>query len=199
MQCTPNFFYGRIFIMEATKKSIATAMCIALCVVLPMAFHSIPNAGSIFSPMHIPVFVCGLVCGWQYGLICGIAGPLLSSLITGMPPMAMLPAMMIELAVYGLVIGILVRIVKTGKIYVDLYISLIAAMLAGRVIGGAVRALIFARGEYSLKAWATGYFVTSFPGIIVHLIFVPAVVFALYSAGLMFTRKKTLAGKAVEA
>ena len=74
--------------MTSVKKSIITAVCIALCVVLPQAFHAIPNAGTIYCPMHIPVLLCGLVCGWSYGLLCGIAGPLLSSLITGMPPAA---------------------------------------------------------------------------------------------------------------
>ncbi len=73
------------------KKAIITAICIALCVVLPQAFHAIPNAGSIYLPMHIPVLLCGLVCGWPYGLLCGLAGPLLSSLFTGMPAAAYLP------------------------------------------------------------------------------------------------------------
>ena len=66
--------------MSYVKKSIITAACIALCVILPMAFHAIPNGGSIFSPMHIPVLLCGLICGPLFGLLCGIAGPCLSSL-----------------------------------------------------------------------------------------------------------------------
>ena len=83
------------------KKLVMAAMCVALGIVLPMAFHTIQNAGSIFLPMHIPVLICGLLCGWQYGLICGILAPVLSSLFTGMPPAAILPAMLCELAVYG--------------------------------------------------------------------------------------------------
>ena len=51
-----------------TKKLVSCALCIALGVLLPMAFHVIPNAGSIFLPMHIPVLICGLFCGWPYGL-----------------------------------------------------------------------------------------------------------------------------------
>ena len=68
--------------MTTVKKSIITAVCIALCYVIPLMFHGIQNAGSIFCPMHIPVFICGLICGWPYGLLCGIAGPLLSSALT---------------------------------------------------------------------------------------------------------------------
>lgn len=49
--------------ITAVKKSIITAVCIALSVVLPQAFHAIPNAGAVYSPMHIPVLLCGLICG----------------------------------------------------------------------------------------------------------------------------------------
>ena len=77
------------------KNLAFCALCIALCVVLPMAFHAIANAGMIFLPMHIPVLLCGLACGWPYGLICGVLGPLLSGVLTGMPGPAVLPGMMV--------------------------------------------------------------------------------------------------------
>ncbi|HHX11933.1 MAG TPA: ECF transporter S component [Clostridiales bacterium] len=171
--------------MSYVKRSIITAVSIALCVVLPMAFHSIPNAGSILSPMHIPVLLAGLICGWQFGLLTGLAGPLLSSLITGMPPMAFLPSMMIELAVYGLVCGLMINIVHTKKVYVDLYISLVVSLLVGRVIAGIARALIFSAGNYSIAAWTTSYFVTSFPGIVIQLVIIPTIIFALMKARLI--------------
>ena len=76
---------------SSIKNMTLTAVCIALCVVLPIAFHSIPDAGSVFLPMHIPVLICGMICGWPYGFICGVMGPLLSSALTGMPPIAILP------------------------------------------------------------------------------------------------------------
>lgn len=171
--------------MSIVKKSIITAVCIALCVVLPQAFHAIPNAGSIYCPMHIPVLICGLICGWQYGFLCGIAGPLLSSLFTGMPPAAMLPQMVIECAVYGLIAGLVMRFISTKKVYADLYISLVAAMLSGRVIGGIAKALIFAKGETTIVTWATSYFVTSLPGIIIQLVLIPTIVFALMKANLV--------------
>ena len=102
------------------KKLVMAAMCVALGIVLPMAFHTIQNAGSIFLPMHIPVLICGLLCGWQYGLICGILAPVLSSLFTGMPPAAILPAMLCELAVYGLITGICVYGIHTEKQIVNI-------------------------------------------------------------------------------
>ena len=122
--------------MSTVKKSIITAVCIALCYVLPLLFHGIQGAGQVFCPMHIPVFLCGLVCGWQFGLLCGLAGPALSSALCGMPPVSILPSMMIELAVYGLIAGIMMRCVRTRHVYADLYISLIVAIVAGRVVNG---------------------------------------------------------------
>ncbi len=171
--------------MSNVKKLIITAVCIALCVVLPMAFHAIPNAGSIFLPMHIPVLLCGLICGWPFGLAAGLAGPFLSALITGMPPMAFLPSMLVELSVYGIVAGILAALIRTGKPILDLYFSLIGAMLAGRLVAGILNALIFRAGSYSIGAWVTGYFATALPGIIIQLILIPAIVFALERAKLI--------------
>ncbi|MGE4353578.1 MAG: ECF transporter S component [Oscillospiraceae bacterium] len=171
--------------MSAVKKSIITAVCLALCVVLPQAFHAIPNAGSVYLPMHIPVILSGLICGWPYGLLCGLAGPALSTLFTGMPPVAYLPAMLVECVVYGFICGIMMQVIRTKNLYADLYISLVAAMLTGRVIAGIVKALIFAAGNYSMAAWTTGYFVTGLPGIIIQLILIPSVVFALMKAHLI--------------
>lgn len=167
---------------SSVSKQVLTALFIALCVVLPMAFHSIPNGGSVFCPMHIPVLLCGLVCGPIYGTFCGLVGPLLSSLLTSMPPMAMLPGMMVELMVYGLVTGLLAKKDPAKNTYPRIYVSLITAMLAGRVISGIVKALIFLAGEYSIQMWATASFVTAFPGIIIQLVFIPVIYRGLYRA-----------------
>ncbi|MEG2286998.1 MAG: ECF transporter S component, partial [Ruthenibacterium sp.] len=157
-----------------TKKLVLAALCVALGMILPMAFHAVPNAGGIFLPMHIPVLLCGLVCGWQYGLACGVLAPLLSSLITGMPPAAFLPGMLCELAVYGLVSGLLLYYVHTGHTTADLYLALIGAMLAGRFTYGVLNAAIFRAGAYSMQLWLTAAFVTGLPGILVQLLFLPA-------------------------
>ena len=166
------------------KKLTLAAVCIALCVVLPIAFHSIPDGGSVFLPMHIPVLLCGLVCGWPNGLVCGLMGPLLSSILTGMPPAAILPAMMVECGTYGLVSGLMLKWVRTGKLYADLYIALVAAMLAGRVLSGIAKVLIFMPGM-KLAAWVTASFVTAIPGIAIQLVLLPAIILALERAKLI--------------
>lgn len=174
--------------MNRTKKLTITAIMIALCVILPMAFHMIQNAGSIYLPMHIPVLLCGLVVGPVYGLVCGLIGPVLSMLITGMPGPAYLPQMMIELAIYGLVTGLLMKVVKTKNTTLDLYISLIGAMLVGRIIAGILQALIFKANAYGMSMWVTSYFITGLPGIIIQLILIPLVYNALLKAKLIDNR-----------
>jgi len=167
--------------MKPIKKLTLCSVCIALCVVLPIAFHSIPDGGSIFLPMHIPVLLCGMICGWPYGLVCGLMGPLLSSLITGMPPAAVLPAMMVECGTYGAVSGLMLKLLRTGRTYVDLYAALITAMIAGRVVSGIAKALIFSPGM-AMSAWVTASFVTALPGIAIQLVFLPGVAATLMRA-----------------
>ena len=128
--------------LTVLNKSILTALCIALCVVLPMTLHAIPKGGVLFSPMHLPVLLCGLVCGAPFGLVCGILGPLVSSLLTGMPVFGYMPVMMIELGLYGLISGLVMQFLRSGKLVIDLYAALIIAMLGGRVITGILRALV---------------------------------------------------------
>ena len=173
--------------MNPVKKLVFTAACAALCLVLPMAFHAIPNAGQVILPMHIPVLLCGLICGWPYGGVCGIIGPLLSSVITGMPPAAMLPSMMVECAVYGFTSGLLMKHVRTGKAVTDLYICLISAMAVGRIAAGFAKAWIFTPGV-SPFAWVTTSLVTGIPGIVLQLAVLPLVVAALTRARLIPNR-----------
>ncbi len=173
--------------MTPVKKLVFTAVCAALCLVLPMAFHSIPNAGSIFLPMHIPVLLCGLICGWPFGAVCGLLGPFLSSIVTGMPPAAMLPSMMIECCTYGLVTGLMMKFVRTKFATADLYISMVTAMVLGRVIAGLAKAWILAPGTPAF-AWVTTSLVTGIPGIAIQLVVMPILIFALTKARLIPAR-----------
>ena len=176
--------------MSHVKKLVLTAVSIALCVVLPMAFHAVQNAGAIFLPMHIPVLLCGLVCGWPYGLICGLLGPLLSSALTSMPPAPILPSMMVELAVYGCVTGIMMQVVHTKKSLADLYISMVVAMALGRTLAGLAKSLIFTPGTAPF-AWVTTSLVTGLPGICIQLVLIPLLIFALMKAHLIPARYPT--------
>ena len=169
--------------MTVVKRMVTTAICAAMCVVLPIAFHAVPNAGTVLLPMHIPVLLCGLICGWPYGLTCGLLGPFLSS-FTGMPPMSVLPGMMVECGVYGLVTGAMMGRVRTGRPTADLYVSMVTAMALGRTAAGLANALIFTPGVAPF-AWVTTSLVAGIPGIVIQLVIMPVLVGALTRARLI--------------
>lgn len=180
--------------LSPVRQITICAVCIALCYVLPVAFHTV-GLGSFLSPMHIPVLLCGLICGGGYGMICGIVGPLLSSVLSGMPSATGLISMVPELAAYGLFSGLTMRMIRTGKLYADLYIALIAAMVLGRIAGGIARACFYLGngGAFSISIWVTSYFVGTLPGIICHLILIPLLYLTLTKSKILFPRYSEIA------
>lgn len=172
--------------LVSTRTLVMTAVSIAFCLLLPLLVRFIPNGGVMLSPMHIPVLIAGLTFGWPAGLITGIVGPLLSSAVTGMPPAPVLPGMMVELAIYGFVTGFMINgHFKNQRNYRNLYISMITAMLVGRVAAGLVHGILFSAGAgYSLKIWVTSYFIKTLPAIGIQILIIPSIVIALTRAGL---------------
>lgn len=175
--------------MSSVKKAAITAVCIAICYILPLLFHAV-GAGAVFSPMHIPVLLCGLLCGGGYGLFCGIAGPVLSSALSGMPSATQLIYFVPELMLYGFITGFVFRLIHTKKLLPDIYIALVIAMLSGRIAGGIAEALFYlGSGQaFTVAAIAAGYFVSTIPGIICHLIVIPLLVITLMKARLIPNR-----------
>jgi hypothetical protein len=95
--------------------------------------------------------------------------------------------MMVECAVYGFTTGLLMKHVRTGKTVTDLYISLVSAMIAGRIVAGFAKAWIFTPG-ISPFAWVTTSLITGIPGIVTQLVLMPLVVTALTRARLIPNR-----------
>ena len=176
---------------SSARRITLCAVCIALCYVLPLAFHTV-GLGSMLSPMHIPVLLCGLVCGGGYGLICGIAGPLLSSLLSGMPGPMGLMTMVPELAVYGLSAGIFMKLIRTRNNCADIYITLIIAMVFGRIAGGIAQVIVIKAMVldivFNLFIWINSYFIGTLPGIVCHLILIPLLVLTLTKAKVIPSR-----------
>ncbi len=169
---------------SAILRMAYAAVCLALCMVLPFLTGQIPQIGSALSPMHIPVLLAGFLCGPWWAAAVGAVAPLLRFALFGMPPIFPTGvAMCFELAGYGLVSGLLYR--KLPKKAVNVYVSLLAAMLAGRVIWGIVRVLLsgVAGEPFTWAAFMAGAFVNAVPGIIVHIALIPVVVLALRKAG----------------
>lgn len=166
------------------RKLTYSALCLALCMVLPFLTGQIREIGNMLCPMHIPVFLAGFLCGPWYGLAVGAIAPLLRFFLFGRPiffPSGL--AMCFELAAYGLISGLLYRHLprKTAA----LYVSLVSAMLAGRAVWGVVMVCIAGLSEasFSWAAFLSGAFLNAIPGIVIQLLLIPAVVLAVQRTG----------------
>lgn len=155
-------------------------MFLALALILPLLTGQIQQIGNALCPMHIPVLLCGFFCGPWYAMAVGFIAPLLRFLIFGMPPIMPIGiAMCFELLTYGLVSALLYKALPAKRQYI--YVSLIGAMLAGRVVWGAARVIMFGLGksEFGWAAFLSGAFVNAVPGIILQIVLVPVIVMAL--------------------
>lgn len=172
--------------MSPVKKLVLSAMFLALGLVLPFLTGQIPEFGSMLLPMHIPILLCGMIVGGPWGLAVGFICPLLRSFLFSMPPLY--PAavsMAFELATYGFVSGVFYSKMKS-KGTAGIYISLIAAMLLGRVIWGVSRWIMMAFGtQFSIALFLAGGFTGAIPGIILQLILIPIILIALRKAKLI--------------
>lgn len=155
-----------------TKKLVYTAVFLALGILFPMLFHLLGLPGQVLLPMHIPIFLGALTLGPISGFIVGILTPILSSLLTGMPPMIpMVPIMIFELAAYGFFAGFLYE--KYPK---NVFIPLIAAMIIGRIVAGIAAWSvfnIFNMDKINILTYISSSFVKGLPGIIMSLVLVP--------------------------
>ena len=172
------------------QKLVISAVCLALCMVLPFLTGQIPEIGSMLCPMHIPVLLCGFICGPAWAAVVGAIAPLLRFMLFGMPPLFPTGvAMCVELATYGAVSGTLYHLLP--RKLVNVYVSLIAAMLAGRIVWGIVRVVLsgVSGSSFTWAAFMASAFTQAIPGIILHIVLIPLVVLALQKA-LPWTRRE---------
>lgn len=160
------------------KKLTLSAMFMALGLVLPFFTGQIQQIGSMLLPMHLPVFLCGMVCGGGWGGIVGFILPILRYALFGMPPI--FPkgiAMAFELATYGIVAGLLYQRSK-WHCYRATYRCLIIAMIVGRLVWGVVYAILcgMAQQPFTFKLFVSGAFLEAIPGIILQLLVIPVLV-----------------------
>lgn len=163
------------------KKLTLTAMFLAIGLVLPLLTGQIQQIGNMLLPMHIPVFLCTLICGWKFGVPMAFILPLFRALIFGMPPIYPTAlGMAFELATYAFVAGFLYEKSRWQCVRA-LYRCLLAAMIAGRLVWGAVQVILLglAGNTFTVKAFMTGAFLNAIPGIILQLVLIPAVMIAL--------------------
>ena len=173
------------------KKIVYSALFLSLAMILPFLTGQMRIFGKALSLMHVPVFLCGMVCGGFWGMLIGFISPTLRSLVFGMPPLFPNAVVMsFELCAYGAVAGFLYYALHGKKGCV--FISLIAAMLIGRGVWGLASLVFrsFAGKEFTFYLFLKGAFIDAFVGIILHLIIVPAIVKVLEKANLLLLNEK---------
>lgn len=159
---------------------VFSALFLAMAYVLPFFTGQIPQIGAMLCPMHIPVLLCGLICGWPWGLSVGLIAPLLRSVTLGMPPLFPTAlCMAFELATYGAIAGLLHKMLPKKKGFI--YVSLLVAMLTGRLVWGAAMMVCLGikGGSFGFSAFLTGAVTNAIPGIIVQIVLVPIVVMVM--------------------
>ena len=163
------------------------AMCLALCLYLPFLTGQIPQIGRALSPMHIPVLLAGFLCGPWWAMVVGLVAPMLRHSLFLMPPLVTAIAMSFELAAYGLFSGLLYQLLPKKRS--NIYVSLILAMLGGRIVWGIAMTIIsgVTGSEFGWAAFIAGAFTSAVPGIIVHIILIPVLVMSLQKAGFLKT------------
>ena len=163
-----------------TTNWVLSALFLALAIVLPLFTGQLQELGNKILPMHIPVLLCGFLCGPIFGTIVGFISPLLRFTLFGMPTIFPIGiTMCFELATYGLVSGYLYNILP--KRNSSIYISLITSMLIGRVIWGISNLIIYgvSNSAFGWQAFITGAFINAFIGIIIQILIIPLLVIKL--------------------
>ncbi|NLI61122.1 MAG: ECF transporter S component [Clostridiales bacterium] len=169
---------------RSTRKLVLSGLFIALGVILPYFTGRIGELGRALLPMHIPVLIAGFVCGGPYGLVVGFVTPILNSVISGMPPMFPYAVVMsFELAAYGLMTGLLYKLLPKKDLFV--YPALLLSMIVGRIVWG-IASLFFLGlqgNAFTWQAFIGGAFLNAIPGIIIQIIIIPIIIIALKRAG----------------
>lgn len=187
----------QIKVKQYITNLVLAAMFMALGLILPFFTGQIPQIGNMMLPMHLPVLLCGLVCGWQYGGAVGFILPLFRFMLFGMPPI--MPtgiAMAFELATYGAVVGFLYARSR-WQCVIALYRCLIIAMVAGRVVWATARVVLMgvAKEPFTWELFLSGALITAVPGIILQLVAIPAIMVAMDRTGLVPFHKDAVAAR----
>ena len=161
------------------KDVTISGVCLALALLLPFLTMQIPSVGSMLSPMHIPVLLCGFFVCWQWAAVVGFVAPLLRFALFSMPPMPFGIAMAFELATYGLVASLMYKALPKKKS--SIYVALIVAMILGRIVWGIARVVIagVVGNPFTFQMFIAGALLEAIPGILLHILLIPVIVMAV--------------------
>jgi len=155
------------------RKLIYSTLFIIGALVLPQLFHMVGWEGPTFLPMNIPVILAGFILGKRYGLLTGIASPIISTLVSGMPvAFPVLPIMILQFGTYGFVAGYLSKETKLPAI-VMLLLTMILGWISYAI--GFYALEIFFVPAISSSLSPISAIITGIPGIIISILAIPLI------------------------
>lgn len=157
---------------KRTELLTLSAMFMALAVLFPMLFHAV-GAGSVFLPMFWPVLAAAFFLNLPFALTVGILSPIVSTMLTGMPPISppILHIIIIELSVLAVVTNLLYRNTSWGVFWPALI-----GLLLSRIILFLVVLIIAPLLGLPPQIFSTALVLQGIPGVVAMLIVIPIIV-----------------------
>ena len=157
------------------RDTVLTGLVIAMGIGFPIALHLTGGGdlGRMFLPMFLPLTAGAFLLRPLHAMFAGALTPILSALLTGMPPLAPPIAFLMvgELVVLTGVISVL-----TTKTHLNMWIILACAVLAERLVLAVLASGLSSAFGLPPQLVTWGSLLMSLPGIALLFIVVPPVV-----------------------
>lgn len=156
--------------MKKSIELVLIALTVALGIIFPVAFHMFAFSGKMFLPMYYSVAVSAYILRPSSVFLAGIITPLLSAVLTGMPPLNPPVAfqMAVELSVMGFVMAVLSR--KTTLHY---YFIMAIGLIVQKLLYIVIKYIIAVLYGLPYKAMILAELLTSLPGTLILLVILP--------------------------
>lgn len=81
---------------SSAKTYLFATLFVAGNILAPQLAHFVPQGGFIFLPIYFFTLIAAYKYGLKVGLLTAILSPVINHLLFGMPPMAVLPAILVK-------------------------------------------------------------------------------------------------------
>lgn len=145
--------------LNNTNTYLIATIFIVGNLLMPQLAHLVPQGGFIFLPIYFFTLIAAYKYGIHVGLLTAILSPLANNLIFGMPPTAVLPAIIIKSVILAIAAAIAAK--KFGKVS---FFGVLLAIIAYQLIGTGIEWAMTQNFFMALQDFRIG-----FPGMLIQL------------------------------
>jgi hypothetical protein len=145
--------------LNNTKTYLFAAAFVVGNLLMPQLAHLIPQGGFIFLPIYFFTLIAAYKYGINVGLLTAILSPLANNLLFGMPPSAVLPAIIIKSVILAIAAAVAAK--KFGKVSL---IGILLAIIAYQLIGTGIEWAMTQNFFVAMQDFRIG-----FPGMLIQL------------------------------